>query len=59
LIVEIPFKAHNSKYVNEDEELRDRLWRLSMSNINFKTIENVSINEIYEKFSINMNDVEL
>jgi hypothetical protein len=30
IVVEVPFKAHNSKFVNEPEHLRDRKWRVTV-----------------------------
>ena len=38
--VVVPFKAHNSKYVNEPEELRDRAWQLIVANLNVQSIPN-------------------
>ena len=53
----IPFKAHNSKYILEEEHLRDRHWHLSLSKMNIKSIENEQANDIYEKFGVSIGTV--
>jgi hypothetical protein len=37
-ILELPFKAHNSDYLGELEEDRDRMWSVNLGNIEFKNI---------------------
>ena len=50
----IPFKAHNSRYVNEPEHLRARAWHLSVSRMNLQSIENISADDVYEKFRVTL-----
>ena len=49
-VVEIPFKMHNSEFVNEAEHLRGRSWFLNVQNLQMSSIPNLSIEDVYEKF---------
>jgi hypothetical protein len=55
----MPFKAHNSLYVDEPEHLRERVWHLSISQANLKTLEATSIEDIYERIKISLGAIGL
>ena len=57
--VVVPFKAHNSKYVNEPEELRDRAWRLLVENLNIQSVPNTSLEDVYQKLRISLGSIGL
>lgn len=57
--VVVPFKAHNSIYVNEPEEQRGRAWQLIVAKLNIQSIPNTSLEDVYQKLRISLGSIGL
>ncbi|CDW82625.1 ph domain containing protein [Stylonychia lemnae] len=59
-IIEIPFKAHNSEFVGEPEQYRDRTWLVNLGNIQFENSnENEDKVDQYERFYLRIDQMGL
>ena len=62
-VLELPFKAHNSALIGEEESKRDRLWSINLGNIDFKSfhanIEESKEQKIdeYERFKLSIDSI--
>jgi len=59
ITVVIPFRAHNSSYVGEQEHLRERAWQLSVAGTNLQSVDGNGADDIYEKFKVTLRAVGL
>lgn len=59
ITVIVPFKAFNSKYTGESEELRHRAWHLSVSQLRLHQLGAKKLEDLYQKFSVSVGSIGL
>ena len=63
-VLELPFKAHNSEFVGEDEEQRERKWSVNLGNFHFQNFgeehkQKKEMIDEYERFNIKIDQMGL